>query len=162
MSSAGCLPPPGVGCSVLWVRDRSVNSARHYLLARIRKLKTCCCAMATAAPNPAPPSLRGLRLKRLAIKVVLLVGLGLAFGWAYDWAAPRFYRPETIPGFRLGVLHGALMPIALPTLLMGKDVPIYAVASTGRTYKLGYIAGINLCGLIFFGATFHRPRSANK
>ncbi len=118
--------------------------------------------MATPPLNTAAPSPQASRVKRLAIKIVVLVALGLGFGWAYDWAAPRFYRPEIIPGFRLGVLHGALMPIALPTLLMGKDVPIYAAASTGRTYKLGYIAGINLCGLLFFGATFHRPRSAKQ
>jgi hypothetical protein len=62
----------------------------------------------------------------------------------------------------MGILHGALMPVALPSLLLGKDVPIYASASTGRIYKLGYIAGINLCGLIFFGFAFHRPSPASR
>jgi hypothetical protein len=50
------------------------------------------------------------------------------------------------------------MPVALPSLLLGRDVPIYAPINTGRTYKLGYIAGINLCGLVFFGAAFRQPR----
>jgi hypothetical protein len=50
------------------------------------------------------------------------------------------------------------MPVALPSLLLGNDVPIYATTSTGRIYKLGYIAGINLCGLLFFGTAFRRPR----
>ncbi len=104
-----------------------------------------------AAPAPS-------RLKRLALKAAWLIALGLAFGWAYDWAAPRFYGPERVPGYRLGVLHGALMPIALPSLLMGKDVPIYSPNNTGRMYKLGYICGINLCGLLFFGFTFRSPK----
>ena len=93
------------------------------------------------------------------MKIATLVLLGLLFGFGYDWAAPRFYGPDRLPGFRLGVLHGALMPVALPSLLMGQDVPIYAANNTGRVYKLGYIAGINLCGLVFFGLTFRRPRS---
>ena len=104
--------------------------------------------------NPAPPS----RRKRWMVKAASLVLLGLLLGFGYDWAAPRFYNPERVAGFRLGVLHGALMPTALPSLLLGKDVPIYATHSTGRPYKLGYIAGINLCGLVFFGSAFWRPR----
>jgi hypothetical protein len=40
---------------------------------------------------------------------------------------------------------------------MGKDVNIYSEHNTGRGYKLGYIAGINLCGLAFFGGAFWRP-----
>jgi hypothetical protein len=88
------------------------------------------------------------------VKAAVLLVLGLIFGWGYDWAAPRFYGPERVGGFRLGALHGALMPTALPSLLMGKDVPIYSVKNTGRPYKVGYIAGINLCGLLFFGFAF--------
>lgn len=95
----------------------------------------------------------------MAVKITTLILLGLAFGWGYGWAAPRFYGPERIPGFKLGVLHGALMPVALPTLLMGKDVPIYATNNSGRIYKIGYIAGINLCGMVFFGSAFWRPRN---
>jgi len=92
------------------------------------------------------------------MKAAVLVALGLLLGAAYDWAAPRLYGPNRAPGFRLGVLHGALMPVALPALLMGRDVPIYAATNAGRIYKVGYIAGINLCGLLFFGAAFRRPR----
>jgi hypothetical protein len=98
------------------------------------------------------------KLKRLVMKAVVLVLLGLALGFGYDWAAPRFYGPEHPAGFQFGVLHGALMPVALPGLLMGKDLPIYAPNNTGRRYKLGYIAGINLCGLLFFGVLFRRPQ----
>ena len=118
--------------------------------------------MAEPSVNPAPPPAHTSWVKRLALKVATLVLLGLLLGFGYDWAAPRFYGPERLAGFRLGVLHGALMPVALPSLLLGRDVPIYAVTNTGRTYKLGYIAGINLCGLLFFGSAFRRPRKPRE
>jgi hypothetical protein len=97
------------------------------------------------------------RLRRLAKKVLSLVILGLVLGFAYDWAVPRLYQPERMPGFTIGALHGGLMPVALPSLLLGKDVPIYADRNRGRSYKLGYIVGINACGLLFFGLAFWRP-----
>jgi hypothetical protein len=50
------------------------------------------------------------------------------------------------------------MPLALPNLLVGHDVAIYAADNTGRTYKLGYTLGVNLCGLLFFGLFFWRVR----
>jgi hypothetical protein len=56
------------------------------------------------------------------------------------------------------MLHGAIMPMALPSLLMGKDVTIYSETNTGRTYKIGYIVGINLCGVVVFGSAFLRPK----
>lgn len=59
-------------------------------------------------------------------------------------------------GFARGVLHGALMPCALPNLLVGKNVTIYASNNTGRTYNLGYTVGVNGCGAIFFGFFFWR------
>jgi cytosine/uracil/thiamine/allantoin permease len=98
------------------------------------------------------------RLRRLGARVASLVLVGLVFGCAYQWAVPRFYRPEASAGFWQGTVHGALMPTALPSLLLGNDVPIYAARNTGRSYKIGYIAGINLCGLIFFGLAFRRPQ----
>jgi hypothetical protein len=107
-----------------------------------------------------PPALA--RLKRLAMKVVIQVTLGLLLGFGYGWAAPRLYGPERSAGFRLGILHGGLMPVALPSLLLGKDVPIYADRNQGRTYKLGYIVGINACGLLFFGSAFWRPARATS
>lgn len=102
------------------------------------------------------------RLKRWLTKALSLTLVGLIFGFAYGWAAPRLYQPEVQPGFWLGTVHGALMPIALPSLLLGKDVPIYAPRGTGRLYKLGYIAGINLCGLVFFGLAFRHPRQRGR
>jgi hypothetical protein len=59
-------------------------------------------------------------------------------------------------GFGRGMLQGAMMPGALPNLLVGNDVVIYAANNTGRTYKLGYTCGVNACGAIFFGWFFWR------
>jgi hypothetical protein len=115
--------------------------------------------MAQPASSQAQPPAQTAKMKHLVRKAVTLILLGLLLGYAYDWAVPRLYNADRAAGFRLGVLHGALMPVALPSLLLGKDVPIYATTSTGRIYKLGYIAGINLCGLLFFGTAFRRPRA---
>ena len=48
------------------------------------------------------------------------------------------------------------MPLALPRLLLGQDTTIYALSNTGRTYKLGYTAGVNGCGALFFGIMYWR------
>jgi hypothetical protein len=114
--------------------------------------------MVSPASGQASAPGRPSRLKRLATKVLTLVLLGLLLGLGYDWAVPRLYKPNEVPGFRIGMIHGALMPVALPALLAGRDVPIFLNTNPGRIYKLGYIAGINLCGLLFFGLAFRRPR----
>ena len=54
------------------------------------------------------------------------------------------------------MVQGALMPLAMPNLLVGNDVVIYANNNTGRSYKLGYSLGVNLCGVTFFGLFFWR------
>ena len=59
-------------------------------------------------------------------------------------------------GFGRGLLHGALMPMALPNLVIGQNVTIYASNNTGRLYKLGYTVGVNGCGALFFGMFFWR------
>lgn len=96
-------------------------------------------------------------VKLLATKAASLLVAGLLMGWAYQWAEPRLYGVEKRACFTLGVVHGALMPIALPSLLMGNDAAIYAPNNSGRGYKIGYICGINLCGLLFFGMAFRKP-----
>lgn len=90
--------------------------------------------------------------------LIRLLVVGLVLGWLYGAVSPRLY-PEGKPlGFFYGMLHGGFMPMALPALLMGSDVSIYAAGADGRRYKLGYIAGINVCGLVFFGSAFWRPQ----
>ena len=68
-------------------------------------------------------------------------------------------------GFLRGMLQGALMPMSMPNLLVGKDVSIYSLRNTGLTYKLGYTMGTNTCGALFFGLFFWRVtrwRTAGK
>jgi hypothetical protein len=108
--------------------------------------------------NPPRPSWR----RRLVIQVIRLLVVGLLLGWLYGWAAPLIYSKKIVPGFWLGSAHGALMPMALPALLMGKDVPIYAQDNRGQIYKIGYIAGINACGFVVFGLSFWRPDRRGK
>jgi hypothetical protein len=48
------------------------------------------------------------------------------------------------------------MPCALPYLLAGWDLTIYAEVNSGRGYKLGYTLGVNGCGALFFGFVFWR------
>jgi len=104
-----------------------------------------------------PPWLVGL-LQR-ALRVVLM---GVALTMFYSWAVPRFRPREGAPGFAYGLLHGAIMPMALPALVAGQDVTIYAEPNTGRTYKLGYTIGINVCGIVVFGTTFWTPKSKRQ
>jgi hypothetical protein len=104
-------------------------------------------------PAARPPWLIGL-LKR-ALRLVIL---GLVLTLFYSWAVPRFRPRQGSPGFAYGVLHGAIMPMALPALAAGQDVAIYAEQNAGRTYKLGYTIGINLCGLVVFGTAFWTPK----
>ncbi|MGB7769395.1 MAG: hypothetical protein WBN22_11160 [Verrucomicrobiia bacterium] len=89
----------------------------------------------------------------------MLVLLTVILGLAQAWAASRCYKPEHVAGFHMGLLHGMLMPAALPGMLMGNDPPIYAPNNSGRPYKIGYILGLNTCGTVFFGVAFWRPRS---
>lgn len=48
------------------------------------------------------------------------------------------------------------MPMSMPNLLVGRDITIYSSHNTGVRYKLGYTAGVNGCGAIFFGVLFWR------
>jgi hypothetical protein len=110
------------------------------------------------------PPVRSARhtLRHLLRKGITLAIVTVVFGWFYGWASPGAFPTHRTAGFKDGALHGALMPLALPSLLMGKDVPIYARDNSGRSYKIGYICGINLCGLLFFGLAFRRPTSARS
>lgn len=101
------------------------------------------------------PQRRRLWLEKIAI----FLATSVLLGWFYGWANGKFFPENVRVGFKHGIVHGALMPMALPSLVMGKDVKIYDDDNDGRAYKLGYIAGINLCGLVFFGSAFwKRPK----
>jgi hypothetical protein len=105
----------------------------------------------------APVRTARIPLKTLLARAAVFIVVAAIFGWVYAWAAPHVFPKDRRAGFRLGMAHGALMPMALPSLVMGQNVDIFAENNSGIPYKLGYIAGINICGLIFFGSVFWRP-----
>ena len=98
------------------------------------------------------------RRKSWSRRILVFLTGSLLIGGFYAWSSPRAYPKNTEFGFGYGMLHGALMPLALPSLLMGQDVQIFAAENSGRLYKIGYICGINACGVCFFGPLFWRPR----
>jgi len=97
-----------------------------------------------------------LRRRRFLLRILLLLAVAVCIGWTLNHCT-RFLNQNGKPaGFGVGMLQGALMPLALPNLIAGHDVSIYSSNNTGRSYKLGYTAGVNLCGLVFFGFFFWR------
>jgi hypothetical protein len=109
--------------------------------------------------EPAPRRSWGVELLKRAVRLVVL---GLLLTLFYAWATPHFYPRQGDAGFAHGLLHGAIMPMAFPALVGGRDVVIYAEKNSGRTYKLGYTIGINLCGLAVFGTAFWSPQGKGR
>jgi hypothetical protein len=114
--------------------------------------------MEESVPKQVAVSTFSPKAKEITAKIIILVVLGAMLGFAQAWASSRSYKPNHVAGFQLGVLHGILMPAALPGLLMGNDFPIYAPNNSGRLYNIGYLLGVNTCGTLFFGITFRQPR----
>jgi len=102
---------------------------------------------------PEVPRWKGWAKRVLLVKLRLIIA-GLLMGYVYARASPLVYPRDRPLGFFHGLAHGGLMPMALPSLVIGENVEIFAVNNNGRYYKLGYICGINVCGLLFFGFGF--------
>lgn len=102
------------------------------------------------------------RIGRLVLRLAIIALVFTGFLWVIQQSSASFDRSTEPAGFTRGVLHGALMPLALPNLALGHDVTIYAIQNTGRLYKLGYTVGVNGCGLIFFGFFFWRVNRLRK
>jgi hypothetical protein len=100
----------------------------------------------------APPNLR----RKILLRVLTILTVATVFSYITTSITSRSQKSSQPAGFFRGVLNGAMMPAAMPNLLLGRDVPIYATENTGRTYKLGYTAGVNGCGALFFGFFFWR------
>ena len=94
--------------------------------------------------------------KRRLRRIITFLIVAFCFGFVLRHTSAALAKSPEPAGFLRGTLQGALMPVALPNLLIGNDVTIYAANNTGRTYKLGYTFGVNACGLIFFGWFFWR------
>lgn len=109
-----------------------------------------------------PAATLATRLLRLLLRLLTVAAVAISLGWAVQRSSALLDRDASPAGFARGLLHGAIMPMAMPNLLIGQEVTIYAPNNTGRFYKLGYTAGVNGCGLIFFGYFFWRVNRTRK
>ena len=101
----------------------------------------------------------GLRLvQQIAVRIAGIVLFAMAVDWVLTRVAAELERSSRPAGFVRGMVQGALMPMSMHNLLVGKDITIYSVNNTGLPYKVGYTAGTNSCGAIFFGLFFWRVR----
>ena len=97
-----------------------------------------------------------LRIQAVVVRLAVYVVLAFAIGAVLNRVAASLERSARPAGFTRGVLQGALMPMALPNLLVGRDVTIYSHLNNGVKYKLGYTSGVNACGAVFFGLLYWR------
>ena len=105
---------------------------------------------------PRGRTFRDIPWRRVLIRVCYIVLLATIAGKILDSSAHFVEEGKSRAGFGQGMLHGALMPCAMPHLMVGRDVIIYAGNNNGRPYKLGYTVGVNSCGAVFFGFAFWR------
>jgi hypothetical protein len=110
---------------------------------------------------PSRPSFAG-KFLRVLQRVAFFIALAFVIGWLLNRAEMVLEQRQQQASFIHGVVQGALMPMALPNLVVGNDVTIYSTNNTGRAYKLGYTFGVNACGLIFFGFFFWRLRKLKR
>jgi hypothetical protein len=96
------------------------------------------------------------KIARLLRRLLIIVIVTYGFGWVMNKSVLVTTSREEAPGFGSGMIHGALMPGAMPSLLFGRDIVIYAPRNNGRLYKLGYTFGVNACGALFFGTFYWR------
>ncbi len=95
-------------------------------------------------------------LLRVVTRILVAIVVTVLFGRVLQYSVKLSQHEGKVPGFAAGMAHGALMPCGFPMLLVGQDLPIYAERNSGRTYKLGYTLGVNLCGALFFGSVYWR------
>jgi hypothetical protein len=93
---------------------------------------------------------------RFLLRVALLAAIALVFGAILNRVASTLEQDNRPAGFFRGMVQGALMPMAMPNLLVGRDITIYSPRNTGVQYKLGYTLGVNVCGAVFFGGFYWR------
>ncbi len=93
---------------------------------------------------------------KVAQRLLFVFLLAAMIGSLLNHISASLERSARPAGFTRGLLQGALMPMAMPNLLVGRDVTIYSHNNIGLIYKLGYTVGVNACGVIFFGVFFWR------
>jgi hypothetical protein len=98
----------------------------------------------------------GLKVWNIIRRIGAFLVLATLIGTALNYVSASLERSSNPAGFTRGIIQGALMPMSLPNLLVGRDVTIYSQNNTGVTYKIGYTTGVNGCGALFFGMVFWR------
>jgi len=93
---------------------------------------------------------------KIVSRMATFLAVAAVIGFTLNHVAASLERSAHPAGFARGVLQGALMPMSMPNLLVGRDVAIYSQNNTGVSYKLGYTTGVNACGALFFGVVFWR------
>jgi len=93
---------------------------------------------------------------KIPLRLLAIVLAAAAVGWTLNVIEISLEHSAQPAGFSRGIIQGALMPMSLPNLLVGKDVTIYSQKNTGVPYQIGYTAGVNSCGALFFGLFFWR------
>ena len=100
--------------------------------------------------------------RRIALRLASFLAFAALIGAVLNRVSVSLDQDARPAGFTRGVLQGALMPMSLPNLLVGRDVTIYSQNNTGVGYKLGYTTGVNGCGALFFGVVFWRLNRLRK
>jgi hypothetical protein len=104
----------------------------------------------------AKPSIRARLWRKIPARILTVLIAAAVIGVVMRHISAALDKVPSPAGFSRGLLQGALMPMALPNLLVGTDVTIYTPNNTGVPYKLGYTCGVNACGALFFGLFFLR------
>ncbi|MFT4091549.1 MAG: hypothetical protein QM645_12510 [Asticcacaulis sp.] len=52
--------------------------------------------------------------------------------------------PPSVPGFWMGLVHGAIAPFSLIGHLFNSEVRIYAVPNSGGWYDFGFLIGLSV------------------
>src|SRR2546422_291450 len=105
---------------------------RHCTCVNLPARRTLC----ELQDDPASqPKARTSWVRTMALRTLCVLIVAGCIGWGLNHSAARLDRDLCPAGFTRGLVHGALMPLAMPNLLVGYDVAIYAPNNTGRTYK---------------------------
>lgn len=99
---------------------------------------------------------------RLLLKAVSVLATMLIVGVLLSLTLRKLNTFDGAAGFPRGLVHGVLMPMSFPNLIVGDDVTIYATNNTGLSYKLGYSLGVNVCGVFFFGSLYLRLKRLRR
>ena len=113
---------------------------------------------AITAPDPEAHCAK----RNVVLRIASIILLAFFIGWTLNHISRRLDRGMRPAGFARGLMQGAMMPAAMPNLLVGHDIAIYSVNNNGVFYKLGYTMGVNSCGAVFFGAFFWRVNRWRK